>query len=169
MMSFCFLPRSIDDGSSHTILSHGPCLHLGCATTTIGARRTPVFAPAGVFAPKPPEVGRNSNALPPVAVTYGGCSGRLVGRAPRLQTSCKRIGLPPQTSCKHPTAETPRNRAKRPTPIRQTFGTFRPCSPAFADNSLYRGARIRTGDLTDPNRRSVHAIRHENSCKCVGF
>jgi len=60
--------------------------------------------------------------------------------------ACKRpanlLGLPPQTSCKHLTIETPRNRAKRPTPIGYTFAAFRPCSPAFADNSLYRGERL---------------------------
>src|ERR1700733_1950036 len=61
------------------------------------------------------------------------CSERMVGRVPWLQRFCNGDGLPLDSSRKHPTAETLRNRAKRPTPIRSTFAAFRLCSPAFAD------------------------------------
>jgi hypothetical protein len=68
------------------------------------------------------------------------------------------------------TIASPQTRAKRPTPILnalRAFACLRGTSLSFADNSLYRGAEIRTRDLTDPNRSSGDGIRHENSCKSV--
>ena len=78
--------------------------------------------------------------------------------------------------CKHPANarppqphETGRNRAKRPTPIRRAFATLRPCSPAFADNYIHRGGRIRTGDLGSPKAARYQAsLRPESNKQSTG-
>jgi hypothetical protein len=76
--------------------------------------------------PQPRLARKARGALPQTAVTVrrSGVAGLRVGRAPRLQTSCKRVGLPVQTSCKPPTAETTRNRTNDPRRSREPSGRF---------------------------------------------
>ena len=62
-----------------------------------------------------------------------------------------------------------RDTHKRPYCL-STAQSRRPAAPRWPDKkpracgAFYRGAEIRTRDLTDPNRSFVHAIRHKNSC-----
>jgi hypothetical protein len=98
----------------------------------VGARPTPSFRPARVFVPNSPgnrKRGTRARALPRWwSRRWKWCSDRLVGRAPRLQTYCKRIGLPPQTSRKHLTAETQRNHPRRSGKPSASFALVRPPS-----------------------------------------
>jgi len=133
--------------SSVRLATHAHSLARGGASDLKGSSGHEANAllspPRGYSCPTRPETRRARNGARPRPLV----SGRGVSRAPRLQTSCKCVGLSLQTSRKHLTAETQRNRAKPPAPIRQTFGAFRPCSPTFAHNSLYRGERFRSALL----------------------
>jgi hypothetical protein len=49
------------------------------------------------------------------------------------------------------------------------FGAIRSCSHLFADKKLYRGARIRTGDLTDPNGARYQAAPRPDALVSIPY
>jgi hypothetical protein len=113
--------------------------------------------PAPAIAPQTPD---HSQARTPTHKTQS--SRALAAQSPALYT-LRRI--------KPPVLNTEQQRTEA-NGYQGLFACVRPNSRLFASVRKYRGARIRTGDLADPNRSSCDATRHENSCKsvvcCVG-
>jgi hypothetical protein len=113
-----------------------------CNAVQVGTTQTPCFRPRdGIRAESARRPGKRGTRARSTADCDHVASLR-VGRARRLQTSCKRVGLPVQTSCKPSIAETTRNRTKRLRRSREPSGV----SPPFA--SLRR--QLATSGRQDP-------------------